>query len=186
MITQATRFLRAAEHALELRLRPGAEAPLRRAADEACRARLADLAETDATAVLRFPGTGVRLGELPLAEFERWPWGARFAARGIARLELSAGPSIGAVAAFLDAALPRRTPAGRAQSMTVTCPGLAVAGDGTAGATDRPALLLGRAVGLGEVSTVHLADALARKPASNDELLALDVLDLAPRARASA
>lgn len=102
MISQATRFLRAAEHALDLRLRPSAEAPLRRAADEACRARLADLAETDAAMVLRFSGAGVRLGELPLAEFERWPWGARFAARGIERLELSAGPSIGAVAAFLD------------------------------------------------------------------------------------
>ncbi|MBL8978326.1 MAG: HD domain-containing protein [Gemmatimonadetes bacterium] len=102
MITQATRFLRAAEHALELRLRPGAEAPLRRAADEACRARLADLAEAEATTVLRFAPAGVRLGELPLAEFERWPWGARLAARGIERLELSGGPSLGAVAAFLD------------------------------------------------------------------------------------
>lgn len=102
MIGRASRFIRAIEHALELRLRPDSAALLRRAADEACLARLRELRRADRSPVIRFTSEGVRLGDLPLAEFDRWSWAPRLAARGIERLELTGEPTPGAFAAFLD------------------------------------------------------------------------------------
>ncbi len=102
MITHAARFLRAMEHALELRVRPGTEALLRRTADDACLGRLRDLLRLDREPRLGFDAAGVRLGDLPLAEFERWPWAGRLSARGVARLVVAGEPSPGALAAFLD------------------------------------------------------------------------------------
>ena len=102
MISQATRFLRAMEHALELRIRPGSEVLLRRTADETCLTRLRELLLADREPAIGFGPGGVRLGELPLAEFQRWPWAARLASRGIERLVLAGEPTAGALAAFLD------------------------------------------------------------------------------------
>jgi cyclic di-GMP phosphodiesterase len=112
----AARFLNALGHALELRLRPGADSALRRAADEACGARLGELLIDSPLPTFHFTRTGVRFGALPLAGFEDWLWSRALADQGIARLEVMAEPLPATLAAFLDLAaglLPPEAPVPR-------------------------------------------------------------------------
>src|SRR5512143_195599 len=110
------RFLHALGRALELRLRPGADSAARRAADEACGARLDDLLEHGPLPAFHFTAAGVRFGALPLAGFEQWTWSEVLASQGVVRLELVASPPPAVLAAFLDLAaglLPAEAPVPR-------------------------------------------------------------------------
>jgi hypothetical protein len=95
-------FLRALGHALDLRHRGRADGALRRAADEACSAAVADLIATPPRPVFFFSPAGVTYGPLPLSEFDNWPWTMRLLVLGIERLELDAQPDAVALGAFLD------------------------------------------------------------------------------------
>jgi HD-GYP domain-containing protein (c-di-GMP phosphodiesterase class II) len=116
----AARFLRALGDALEARGRERDGAGLR-AADMACHERLRELLAEDSDPVFRFSREGLEYGPLVLADLPLWPWSSRLAMRGIERLEFTALPGIGTLAAFLDYAAglmpaggiaPRLTPDG--------------------------------------------------------------------------
>lgn len=117
----AARFLRAFGDALALRQQSDARATQQRAADEACFARLRELLLDDPRPLFRFARGGLEYGALRPIDLEHWPWSARLAARGIERLEFTALPAPGTLAAFLDYAAgllpdgglaPRLTPDG--------------------------------------------------------------------------
>ncbi len=116
----AARFLRALGDALDARARDGADAQLR-TVDTACHERLRDLLVEDGRPVFRFARDGLCYGALVLSDLALWPWSARLAMRGVERLEFTALPGIGTLAAFLDYAAgllpaggiaPRLTPDG--------------------------------------------------------------------------
>lgn len=116
----AARFLRALGDALDARARDGGDARLRMI-DTACHQRLQELLAEDARPVFRFSRDGLRYGALTLADLALWPWSTRLTLRGIERLEFTALPGIGTLAAFLDYAAgllpvggvaPRLTPDG--------------------------------------------------------------------------
>ncbi len=98
----APRFLRALGHALAVRQDGFTDVAIRRSADEICALRLTELLLVDPRPRFGFSRDGVAYGALPLAEFEEWPWAARFARRGIADLEITGTPAPAALAAFLD------------------------------------------------------------------------------------
>lgn len=117
----AARFLRAFGDALALRQQAGTRAAQQRAADEACFARLQELLTDDPRPLFRFARAGLEYGALRPIDLEYWPWSARLAERGIERLEFTALPAPGTLAAFLDYAAglvpdgglaPRLTPDG--------------------------------------------------------------------------
>ncbi len=98
----APRFLRALGHALAVRTDDRTNVTVRRAADDACAARLAELLALDPRPRFEFAPGGVAYRTLPLADFERWPWTPRLADRGIGTLECVGVPAPAALAAFLD------------------------------------------------------------------------------------
>lgn len=117
----AARFLRAFGDALALRQQGDTRAFQQRAADDACYARLQELLRDDPRPLFRFGREGLEYGALRVIDLEYWPWSAPLAARGIERLEFTALPAPGTLAAFLDYAAgllpdgglaPRLTPDG--------------------------------------------------------------------------
>lgn len=103
-MSTAGRFLSAMGYALDLRQRGGVDAATRRAADDVCATRAAELLFEHPKPSFRFTEGEVRYGALPLAGFEQWPWARRLAERGVAWLEIVEPPTTASVAAFLDLA----------------------------------------------------------------------------------
>ncbi len=101
-MAQASRFLYALGHALDVRHDGRTDVVVRRTADEACGARLDELLAADLRPRFTFSAAAVEYGALPLADFESWPWAQRLAARGIGELDVAGRPAPAALAAFLD------------------------------------------------------------------------------------